>query len=266
MDSFIPHADLDRHSWIERWDRMQDSYLVKRHERFEIIARIIRDTQDAAPRILDLGCGTGTLSLFLLETLPGSFLCGVDLDPTLLLLANTRLNRFGSRVSLLHADIRGDSWERVVPAPFDAVVSAMALHWLDPHQLAALYGRLPGLLKPGGLFLNADHVGSDSALVQESWSGIRQEALTGRTGNPPVDDWKGFWDSYLDALGPDSRRIRDKALGEWGGIEDGMPLLWHLDHLRTCGFLAVDCFWRFGGDAIYGGVLSENGRRNAPAD
>ncbi len=26
--------------------------------------------------------------------------------------------------------------------------------------------------------------------------------------------------------------------------------------LRAAGFGAVDCFWRFGGDAVYGGALS----------
>jgi SAM-dependent methyltransferase len=266
VERFAPPAGLDRQSWIERWDRMQDFYLPKRWERFETIAEVVRGTQDAAPRILDLGCGTGSLSLFLLERIKDSFVCGVDLDPTLLLLAESRLSRFGSRGSLALADLRGETWDIEVPAPFNAAVSATSLHWLNPDQMGDLYSRLPGLLQPGGVFLNADHVGSDSVRIRETWSKIRQAELTGKPADPVADDWDGFWNAYLTSLGPGSRRVRAAAVGNWEGVEEGMPLAWHFDQLRRSGFHTVDCFWRYGGDAIYGGVVSENGRKNAPAD
>jgi len=51
---------------------MQERYLADRNERFAIIARLIADTQDAEPLILDLGCGTGSLMAALLEAIPGA--------------------------------------------------------------------------------------------------------------------------------------------------------------------------------------------------
>ena len=55
--------------WVARWDRMQARYLVGRAERFAVIARLVRETQGPAPRIVDLGCGPGSLSAALLDAL-----------------------------------------------------------------------------------------------------------------------------------------------------------------------------------------------------
>ncbi|MHC4499684.1 MAG: SAM-dependent methyltransferase, partial [Planctomycetota bacterium] len=54
---------FDWQIWVDRWDNMQQRYLVKRTERFEVMTRLIRETQDSIVRIVDLGCGTGSLML-----------------------------------------------------------------------------------------------------------------------------------------------------------------------------------------------------------
>jgi hypothetical protein len=69
-----------------------------------------------------------------------------------------------------------------------------------------------------------------------------------------VDDWDSFWTAYTAALGLDAAEADARVLGGWdGGVEEGLPLAWHLDALREAGFGAVDCFWRCDCDAIYGG-------------
>ena len=47
------------------------------------------------------------------------------------------------------------------------------------------------------------------------------------------------------------------VVGAWEGVEDRMPLAWHFDRLRESGFSSPECFWRCGGDAIYGAILKE---------
>jgi SAM-dependent methyltransferase len=252
----IAYPNLDWQTWVARWDRMQERYLVDRDERFAVIARLVlHDTQCPVPRLLDLGCGTGSLMAALLEALPGAQALGVDLDPTMLILAGKRLAKYGNRAQVLQADLRQASWLKGIPGPVNAVVSATALHWLSPGQLTALYLQITGLLRPGGIFLNADHVASDSPAVQASWVHHHREQMRLAQANPASDDWDGFWSVYLDALGPEAQAARKQALGDWQGVEDGMPLAWHLDHLRQAGFTAVDCFWRSDCDAVYGGVL-----------
>jgi SAM-dependent methyltransferase len=245
--------------WAARWDRMQDYYLVRRGGRFEMVIRLLRATQPLACRVLDLGCGPGSLMLAMLESLPEIQVWGIDFDPAALLLARERLaaceHSTGRGACLIMADLRDGGWTEDLPGPMDAVVSATALHWLRPGELAALYGQIASVLRPGGILLNADHVGSDFGPIQEAWEEHRQEMRAAEMRSAVVEDWDGFWAAYTRALGLDAREVDQRAMGGWeGGVEEGLPLAWHLDRLRESGFRAVDCFWRCDCDAIYGGI------------
>lgn len=246
-------ADIDWRSWIERWDRMQDRYLLRRKERFELMVRLIADTQKEVLRVLDIGCGTGSLMLRVLEEFPRAGVYGIDFDPTLLVLVEKRLGKFGERVHLVQTDLRDKSWLKLVPVPIDSAVSATALHWLSPEQLARLYGQLGGILRPGGIFLNADHVRSDCKKIQAGWQQHREQVRR-KEGNSDADDWEGFWDAYGQALRIDIKEFRGKFTEPWEGSEEGLPLEWHFEKLKASGFETVDCFWRLDCDAIYGGV------------
>jgi SAM-dependent methyltransferase len=245
---------IDWKYWVDRWDRMQERYLIRRSDRFECMMRVIRATQEEVHRILDLGTGTGSLTVCALESFPEAEVYGVDMDPTLLPLVMERTRPFVDRVHLVRADFREPDWMREVPDGFDAVVSATSLHWLGPEQVKDLYRQIASLMAAGGVFLNADHVGSRHAGIQEDWEEHREKMR--RVRPQTGDEWKQFWNAYLEALGEGAREEREKALGEWNGVEEGMPLEWHFDELRAAGFSEVDCFWRCDCDAVYGGILA----------
>jgi SAM-dependent methyltransferase len=213
-------AGLDRAKWVRRWDLMQECYLVRRRERLELLAWLVRATQEAPCLVVDLGCGTGSAMAAVLEAVPGAQVVGLDLDERLLVLAEHRLLPFGDRTRLLRRDFRDPaSFSDLGPA--GAVLSATALHWLAPDELEALYGRI------------ADARGERS-----------------RSGGP----WEQFWQDYVCALGmTEAEGYRRAIYGEWRGVEEGLPLAWHLDALRAAGLSAVECFWRHDCDAIYGG-------------
>ncbi len=246
-------VDIDWCYWIERWDQMQDGYILRRKERFELMVRLITDTQKAVSRVLDIGCGTGSLMLPILEEFPEAEVYGIDFDPTLLALAEKRLAQFGKRVHLIQTDLRDESWLKHVPNPMGAAVSSTALHWLSPEQLAQVYGQLGQILRPGGIFLNADHVGSGCSSIQEAWQ-QRREHMLKQEGNCDADDWEGFWDAYGRALKMDIKEFRKRLTEPWEGSEEGLPLEWHFEKLKASGFQSVDCFWRCDCDAIYGGI------------
>jgi len=248
-------ADIDWRHWVQRWDRMQERYLLKRPERFAIIVQMISSTQRTVSRVLDLGCGTGSLMLQILENFPKANVIGIDFDPTLLPLANQRLEHFGERAKLILADLRDDSWSKLVPHSIDAVVSATALHWFKPQELAHLYHKIAGVLLPGGIFLNADHVSSDHPPIQKTWQENRKK-MRAEHLNKQSDSWESFWEDYTKALGTNAREINMRVIGQWnGGIEEGMSLAWHFENLQESGFDCVDCFWRCDCDAIYGSIL-----------
>ncbi|MBI4765240.1 MAG: class I SAM-dependent methyltransferase, partial [Deltaproteobacteria bacterium] len=175
LTDITPPSDLDWQSWVERWDRMQERYLVRRTERFEVITRLMRQTPHGVSKVVDLGCGTGSLMRGILDAFPDAEVVGIDFDPTMLWLARARLEQFGQRSRIQLTDLRQPGWLRTVSAPVDAVVSATALHWLSPMELTVLYGQIAQILRPGGIFLNADHVGSDLPAVQQEWERHRAD-------------------------------------------------------------------------------------------
>lgn len=235
---------------------MQERYVVDREERFKLIIKLVKTTQPKPKRLLDLGCGTGTLTLRLVEAFPNTEIIGIDYDPTLIPLAQKRCQRYSNRVRFIQEDLRLRNWITHVKGKCDAVVSATALHWLSEKQLVRLYNQLVKLLKSGGIFLNADHAGNSYPPLQQYWESHRNQMKKSK----PLrgEGWGSFWKDYLKVLGSNSRSTRRTVLGPWEGIEKGLPLSWHLDTLRQAGFIAFDCFWRCDCDAIYGGI---KGRR-----
>lgn len=247
----LPHG-FDWQFWVDRWDRMQEYQIFQRRERFELMAELVRTAQPSPTRILDLGCGPGSLTLEFLQSFPQTEVIGIDFDPTLLALAQARLSRFGSRSKCILANLRNPSWVNLVPAPVDAIVSATALHWLDENSLARLYLQLGKLLNPGGIFLNADHVASDYGPLQAAWE---RERTAWQAQHSGADDWHAFWTAFSAALGADTDEIhRQHETRAEKGPEWGMSLAWHFHALKAGGLGIVDCFWRAAGDAIYGGI------------
>ncbi len=246
-------GNIQWQQWVERWDRMQERYLVRRDERIKLLVHLVRETVIPLERVLDLGCGTGSLMQVFLDAFPEAGIYGIDFDPVLLPLAEQRLRSYGARSRLILADLRSEGWRAELPDTVDAVISATALHWLTEAQSANLYRRLAGLLRPGGLFVNADHVASRHPQVQELWERNRQ-AMRRAEGRQGGEDWEAFWEAYAQALGlSGGRRVTARVLGGWdGGVEEGLPLQWHFRELTASGFSYPECFWRCDCDAIYG--------------
>ena len=175
-------TDIPWQHWVERWDRMQERYLVRRAERIQLLVGLVRETVSPVKRVLDLGCGTGSLMHPFLDAFTEAEIYGIDFDPVLLPLAQQRLRPYGARARLILADLRSEDWRALLPASVDAVISATALHWLTEVQLASLYRQLSTLLRSGGIFVNADHVASQQPQVQKYWERNRDQMRRRRQG------------------------------------------------------------------------------------
>ena len=94
------------------------------------------------PRVLDLGCGPGSLSARVLDRIPGASVVAIDADPVLLAIGRGALGE-GRQLEFIDADLRTDWVSRLPsPGPYDAAVSTTALHWLRLEQLIHLYHAL----------------------------------------------------------------------------------------------------------------------------
>ncbi len=133
-------ATTDWTAWQDSWDRQQEWYMPDREERFRVMLDMVEACVGTAPRVLDLACGTGSITKRLLERFPDATSVGVDLDPALLAIAEGYFAGDG-RVRFVRADLTDPGWTGLLPdGPYDAVLTATALHWLRVGPLAALYG------------------------------------------------------------------------------------------------------------------------------
>jgi trans-aconitate 2-methyltransferase len=94
----------------------------------------------AAPRVVDLGCGTGELTRLAHERLGARETLGVDSSPAMLERAAAHA---GGGVSFAQGDLGA-----FAQAGWDVVLSNAAIHWVPDHE--ALIARLSALLAPGG--------------------------------------------------------------------------------------------------------------------
>lgn len=104
-------------------------------------------------RVLDVGCGTGTLAVLAKQTQPQVEMVGLDIDPVILKLARRKLHRGGLDVTL-H---QGSATSLPYPAAtFDRVLSTLTLHHLTREQKASALREALRVLKPGGELHIAD--------------------------------------------------------------------------------------------------------------
>lgn len=118
----------------------------------------------AARDVLELGTGTGETAMRVLSRHPGARWTGIDASEAMLARALERLPNAELRVSRL---------EDPLPAGrFDLVVSTLAVHHLDGAAKRDLFGRVAGVLRPGGRFVLGDVVvprAGETGAIEIDW-------------------------------------------------------------------------------------------------
>lgn len=95
--------------------------------------------------ILDIACGPGNISRYLLDRKPGYDVLGIDLSPNMLRLAQN--NNPGAKFQLM--DCREIS---NIEKRFEGVMCGFCLPYLTPKEASELIANISGLLKPNGVF------------------------------------------------------------------------------------------------------------------
>jgi tRNA (cmo5U34)-methyltransferase len=131
---------------------------------------------DCAPNaILELGCGTGNLTLLLRDKFPGAHLLGIDISEGSLEVCQKRLG--AKPIELRNIDMRLANFEN---AKFDIVVSGLSLHHLVDAERQALYQSVHNWLRDGGWFIFCDRFCDESVQVTQINRKLWQEGAFSR--------------------------------------------------------------------------------------
>ncbi len=110
--------------------------------------QLLKGIEAARPsRLLDLGCGTGSLAIMAAARHPDWTVIGVDADPAILTIAARKARRAGATVEFVNARAQDPG---LVNATVDVVVSSLLFHHLDDAGKHAAFAQCLRLLRPGG--------------------------------------------------------------------------------------------------------------------
>lgn len=211
-------------------------------DQIEMMIRMIDAGVERVERLLDLGCGGGTLAAALLERYPQAQATLVDFSEPMMTEARKNLAPYGGACRFVVADLADPAWQDTIEdrAPFDAVVSGYAIHHLRDERKRALYAEIFELLDPGGVFINIEHVQSATEWLQT----LCDETL--------VDSLYAHHQSEggvmtREQVGDEYVRRPDKESNILAMVED------QCDWLRDIGFADVDCYFKWFELAVFGG-------------
>jgi SAM-dependent methyltransferase len=230
--------------WLARWDAQQQRHIPDREERFTAMVDALAAFTGPEPRVLDLGCGPGSLSARVLDRLPGATVVAIDADPVLLAIGRGALAG-RTTLSFVDADLRSD-WVSALPSagPYDAAVSTTALHWLGLHQLVRLYGALAGVVRPGGIFLDGDRLdfAHDQAAIAAGAREIRLEWPDAPAG---AEDYEAWWSAAVSERAF-SAEVAERARRAHTHPHDDVAHSYefHRAALLAAGFAEVGTVWQ----------------------
>lgn len=143
-------------------------------------------------RILDIGCGTGRLTLALQDRVPGAGVIATDRSPAMVAEAAKTL---AGRVPVVQADGVDLPFQPV----FQAVFSTATFHWIHDH--GRLFAGIYRVLLPGGRLVSQAGGGPNLARLYGRCALLAHEAFA-----PQFAGWRDPW--YFAGVDETEARLR----------------------------------------------------------
>ena len=192
---------------------------------FEMIDRVLDYAPASAARVLELGTGTGNLSLQLATRWPDARFTFVDGAPEMLDVTRMRLTAHAPQVAA-RARFQTARFEELQHEAHgvDVVVASLSLHHVE--QIGAVYDRIAPALSAGGRLIMLDGIAGETAAEHRVH----------------MERWHAFWHEpgnlTADEIRDVSQHVQEhdhyRALSE------------HYELLQRAGFAYADCVWRDG--------------------
>ena len=163
-------TDTDRHfvpalgksGSLDRYDAAIALMTREKRWRSDLLKLVAPQPGD---RIVDIGCGTGTLAIALKEGEPESEILAVDPDPAVLEIAQTKARTAGADIHWFEA--MGDELDGFAALQgCDKIVSSLVFHQCPMEIKQAIAAQMHRLLRPGGQLFIADYGEQRSPLMR----------------------------------------------------------------------------------------------------
>jgi SAM-dependent methyltransferase len=203
--TFVPAAG--RHGLTALYDPVVALTMRERTFRARLVAQVAAGEPAA---VLEIGCGTGSLTVRLAQALPAASIVG--LDPDAGALARARAKDPGSRIEWC----AGSAVQAPLPdRSFDRVVASLLLHHLTTAEKRAALAEAHRVLRPGGRLHIADWGAPRDAAMKLAFLALR--ALDGfeRTSAHA----RGELPALIAQAGFCEVRVRDRLRTGWGVLE-----------------------------------------------
>lgn len=165
----------------------------------------------AGQRILDLGCGTGTLAIQVKRREPGAEVVGLDADPEMLGRARAKAER--ENVELRLAEGMSDELP-FEDESFDRVLSTLFFHHLDPAPKRRTAREIARVLRKGGELHVADWGAPADTLMAAAFLSIR--VLDGFENT--ADNVRGELPRIFEEAGLENARQTDRIRTVFGTL------------------------------------------------
>jgi tRNA (cmo5U34)-methyltransferase len=182
-----------------------------------------------AQHILDLGAGSGLLTVLIHNRFPDARIHLIDFSAPMLENAKRRLGN-ASFATYEQADYV----QAALPKDLDAIVSSLSIHHLDHADKRELFRKIYAALAPGGRFINADQVAGPTPDLDARYKALWLEQVR-QAGATPEQIEASLY-----------RQREDRC----ASVEE------QLQWLREAGFKDADCWYKENRMAVMAGTRS----------
>ena len=211
-------------------------------EQIGVMISILKSRAEPVENFLDLGCGDGILGAAVLGEYPSSRGVLADFSESMLGQAREQLKEYASQLIFENLDYGNPAWVERMQAygPFDAIVSGYSIHHQPDARKREVYAEIFSLLKPGGWFVNIEHIAPAAQLATDLFDNHLVEgyyAIEQRNGGARTR--AEMANVYLNRPDKDANKLLSVEV--------------QCDWLRELGYQEVDCYFRIYELAVFAG-------------
>lgn len=212
-------------------------------EQLDVMMRVIRAARPELTTFMDIGCGDGILGHTILAHYPDAHGVLLDFSGPMIEAARHKLATNRAQLHFITEDYGNPQWVKAVKAhsPFDAIVSGFSIHHQPNTRKQTLYAEIYNLLKPGGIFINVEHVAPESSWLEERFNELFIDSMISHNQR----------NNIVISSEETARRFYER---EHKNANILAPLDIQLRWISDIGFEQVTCYLKIFELAVFGGI------------